>query len=169
MGWGDWKEFYWSSIESGEYKTGSLTSGRGYQFQVVTVDRRGQGKSKDSFDSAWKHTSATKEIGAGTNPDHVVWFIDNTPSLNTAIGRFFMMVDSTQPSASALCTINGGNINCPPRTLVSLDITCGGTYVVTGRGTVSGANSTTGEDEAGATESITIRVPALDCTPTPTP
>ena len=58
----------------------------------------------------------------------MAWFIDDTPNANLDIGRIFMMIDSNVLNASAICNINGGNINCPPRTLTSLDIDTSGTY-----------------------------------------
>ncbi len=51
----------------------------------------------------------------------LAWWIDDTPNASLSIGRIFMMVDSNTVQASAVCIINGGRINCPPRTLVSLD------------------------------------------------
>ena len=64
-----------------------------------------------------------------------VWFIDDTPNTNHAIGRIFMMVDSNAANSSASCDINGGVINCPPRTLVSLDVVRRGNYRMTATAT----------------------------------
>ena len=80
-------------------------------------------------------TSNTKEVVSEAVVDQVgyvepmmAWFIDDTPNANLDIGRIFMMIDSNVLNASAICNINGGNINCPPRTLTSLDIDTSGTY-----------------------------------------
>ena len=68
------------------------------------------------------------------NEPHRTWLIDSTSSVNLSIGRVFIMVESNYASTSALCDINGGTINCPPRTLVSLNINPGGLYEVTATG-----------------------------------
>ena len=73
---------------------------------------------------------ATQQVGY-VEP-MLAWFIDDTPNVNLEIGRVFMMIESNRP-ASAICTINGGKINCPPRTLVSLDIDDTGTYNIKGQ------------------------------------
>ena len=52
-----------------------------------------------------------------------VWYIDDTPTYNSQFGRFFMMVDGNKSNISAKCFIaSNTQINCPPRTLVSLDV-----------------------------------------------
>lgn len=58
----------------------------------------------------------------------ILWFIEGTPSINSNIRLFFMDVNSNRRGASATCYVNGGDINCPPRTLVSLSVNPGGTY-----------------------------------------
>ena len=60
--------------------------------------------------------------------------IDDTPNANLDIGRIFMMVDSNRSAGSAICNINGGEIDCPPRTQVSLDFGTSGTYEHQGHG-----------------------------------
>ena len=72
----------------------------------------------------------------GVNVPHRIWFIDDSPSLNQNIGRVFMTVDTNYPASSATCNINGGLINCPPNTLVSLTANPGGTYTLEAAGTV---------------------------------
>ena len=64
------------------------------------------------------------------------WWRDDTPNNNPVIGRTFMMVDSNHGASTAICYVNNGAINCPPRTLVSLDTHPGGTYNI--RATVTG-------------------------------
>ncbi|MYE54498.1 MAG: fibronectin type III domain-containing protein [Chloroflexi bacterium] len=71
------------------------------------------------------------------------WFIDDTPNPNHLIGRVFMMIDSNLSTSSAVCFVNGGQINCPPRTLVSLDIEASGIYSMRGRATNSALVATT--------------------------
>ena len=58
------------------------------------------------------------------------WFVGGTPTRNWSIQRLFLTVAVNASGASAKCTINGGFINCPPRTLVSLDTNTGGVYNV---------------------------------------
>ena len=84
------------------------------------------------------------------------WFIDETPNANRRIGRIFMMVNANRAAASAVCAINRGEINCPPNTLVSLDLYPGGRYSVTGESKVR----TEGDLTAYATDRVTyIEVP----------
>ncbi len=59
------------------------------------------------------------------------WWIDATPTLNSSIGRVFMSVNANYANASSICRANAGEINCPPRTLISLDVNPGGTYSLT--------------------------------------
>ena len=73
-------------------------------------------------------TRYSTPVKAPTDEPFMVWFIDNTPTPNFLTDRVFMMVDTNHGDSSAVCKINGGAINCPPRTLVSLDIIQGGTY-----------------------------------------
>lgn len=54
-----------------------------------------------------------------------IWFIDDTPNPNTQFGRTFMTSGSNKGDTSGWCSLNSsgggaGEINCPPRTLVSL-------------------------------------------------
>ena len=106
-----------------------------YQFQAganVTIG--------DNTSTAWAevHTRAVP-----VDPFRV-WFIDNTPQYNHTIGRVFMMVNTNYNNASATCDINGGSINCPPRTLVSLDVHSGGKYNLMALATLGSLKSTTG-------------------------
>ena len=80
------------------------------------------------------------------------WFIDDTPNANHVIGRVFMMADSNSGAASASCDINGGTINCPPRTLVSLDITRRGNYRMTITATAAGLAASSYPDASGYTD-----------------
>ena len=67
-----------------------------------------------------------------------VWFIEDTPTSNWNSERLFMSVNTNREDddgdnttgASAYCHVNGGGINCPPETLVSLEIYEGGIYNV---------------------------------------
>ena len=64
------------------------------------------------------------------------WWIDNTPSYNPDIstsGRIFGTIDSNHNAASAVCSVNNAEINCPPNTLISINTdipSTGGTYTV---------------------------------------
>ncbi len=53
----------------------------------------------------------------------MTWFIDDTPTMNFSTNRFFVKVDTNRGNAEGRCVLNGGTINCPPRTLVSFDDT----------------------------------------------
>ena len=88
-----------------------------YQARVRATHTASDGS--DSTNTGWTDWSA---LVATSKQPLVGWFIDDTPNYNQQIGRTFMMVDSTHSLASAVCVIDGGRINCPPRTLVSLDV-----------------------------------------------
>ncbi len=94
-----------------------LTEGTEYQAHVVTV-----------FTNDNTATSQKTPVFVAQSEPLRVWFVDNTPNYNATFGRVFMMVDANKPNASAKCWINGGSINCPPRTLISLDVYPGGNY-----------------------------------------
>ena len=73
------------------------------------------------------------------------WWIDHTPSYNPNIGRFFAQTDSNHNAASGLCSINGGEFFCPPRTLTSSSETipaAGGTYTFHGTLTAGSSSGT---------------------------
>ena len=55
------------------------------------------------------------------------WFVGGTPNPNTLAGRVFLEAAANKGDHSAKCYANG-EIDCPPRTLVSLDIFSGGKY-----------------------------------------
>ena len=83
----------------------------------------------------------------------MVWFIDGTPHLLARINRVFMMVDTTNSDASATCHINGDeNINCPPRTLISLETTPGGQYQVHAVATAPGETAVNTRPYIGAND-----------------
>lgn len=82
-------------------------------------------------------SNETTEVPSKLATRRVVWmepmlgkWIDDTPNVNLGIGRFFLMADANRSGPSSTCYVNGGAINCPPRTLVSLDFVSSGTYVV---------------------------------------
>ena len=101
-----------------------LTMGAAYRVQVVT-------KLVGTNISTSATSAATRLPQTAMFEPLKAWFIDNTPNYNAALGRIFMMVDTSKANATAQCFINGGNqINCPPRTLVSLDTNPGGDYSV---------------------------------------
>ena len=92
-----------------------------------------------------KYVWASAHEYTGINVPLRIWFIDDTPNHNRLIGRVFMMVDGNYSNMSALCDINGGTINCPPRTLVSLDVVPQGRYHIVARADVEDQVGTTGE------------------------
>ncbi|MYC34939.1 MAG: fibronectin type III domain-containing protein, partial [Chloroflexi bacterium] len=107
-----------------------LTKDTAYRVRVLT-------ELTDTNDSAVKTTVAS----AYTDPvvvreqDLSVWWYDGLPVYNRAIGRIFMLTDANRGDTSSVCNVNGGLINCPPRTQVSLNVSGGGTYNVTVTGT----------------------------------
>ncbi|MCY3923592.1 MAG: fibronectin type III domain-containing protein, partial [Chloroflexi bacterium] len=106
-----------------------LTKDTAYRVRVLT-------ELVDNNDNTVK----TSVASAYTDPVVVrgepisIWWISNSPDYNRHIGRIFMMVDANHQSASAICSANAGEINCPPRTLVSLDVDTG-TYTIKARAT----------------------------------
>ena len=87
----------------------------------------------DTNDSTVKTTAAsayTKPVVV-RHEDLSAWYIDGAPNYNATIGRIFAFIDTNQSAASCVADINGGKINCPPRTLVSLDVGTGGTFSLT--------------------------------------
>ncbi len=79
-------------------------------------------------------------IRAWSEPTQL-WFTDNTPNANPAVGRTFMYVDSNKTGVEVTCSVSGPNltdaeINCPPETLVSLDTA--GAVTATGTGSFNG-------------------------------
>ena len=72
-----------------------------------------------------------------------VWWADDTPNYNSNLNRVFMTVSSNySANTSATCYINGGAINCPPNTLVSLEVYPGGKYNIRATGTSRGRTGT---------------------------
>ncbi len=78
-----------------------------------------------------------------------VWWIDRTPNAGPS-QRIYMQVASSVYS-SANCYVNGGVINCPPLTLVSLNFAPPGRWVITSVLTGDDLRSTAGglEDHRG--------------------
>ena len=66
------------------------------------------------------------------------WWIDDSPQASFVINRIFMTIDTSYGDASGKCNINGGEINCVPLTLVSLDMDATGTYAIVTRSWISG-------------------------------
>lgn len=102
----------------------------------------------------WVEVGAEKTLADGTKamfwsvPERVTvapsgaWFVNDTPSPNPGLGRVFLMSNTGGAEASARCYINAGGINCPPLTLVSLDIYSGGNYNIEARSNNSGVYGT---------------------------
>ena len=65
-----------------------------------------------------------------------VWFIDNTPNYFPTVNRMFMMVQMNKINASGVCHYSGeGPLNCPPRSLGSLNTYAGQTRTLRASGT----------------------------------
>jgi azurin len=96
----------------------NLTEGVTYRAQVLT---KLSGAANHAYSPVSKPQTAMNE-------PLKAWFIDDTPNANFDLGRVFMFVEMNKQNASGVCYINSGAINCPPRTLVSLDIYAGGNY-----------------------------------------
>ncbi len=99
----------------------NLTEGTTYRVQIVS--RYTKSGSADLLVTSPPSNPVTAWLEQSK-----VWFRDNTPNINLLIGRVFMMVNTNKRNSSAICDINGGTINCPPRTLISLDVYSGGRY-----------------------------------------
>ena len=108
-----------------------------YTVRVVT-HRSKTGETTTTSPTAWSDYVEIVSTG-----QFRVWFIDNTPNPNPNIGtgRVFMMVDTNRANASATCFILGGQINCPPRTLVSLGVSPGQSRDISVRATAGTQNT----------------------------
>ena len=123
---GDWVfpketiEPFTGADNGADYKLLGLKHDTPYWVEVAAFGTTGGGATVELWSKSAKAVLWEEDLAA--------WFIDDTPNVNWGIGRVFMMVDTNAPNASAVCKINAGNINCPPRTLVSLDVYPGGSY-----------------------------------------
>ena len=114
-----------------------LAKDTAYRVRVLT-------ELTDTNDSTVKTTAAsayTKPVVV-RHEDLSAWYIDGAPNYNASIGRIFAFIDINQSAASCVADINGGKINCPPRTLVSLNVGTGGTYSLTAVATAGFAQGT---------------------------
>ncbi|MDE2688448.1 MAG: fibronectin type III domain-containing protein [Chloroflexota bacterium] len=150
VGTSTWTETALLANTTREHTVTGLTADVVYEVQVAAVFT-GMGEIASNTEELW------------TNPAHEfeVWFIDGTPNHNLPTSRIFMMVESNGLSTetSAKCIINGGEINCPPRTLVSLDTVQGGAYDVhaTATSTTQGIQDDTSTPVVGVTDAGIIR------------
>ena len=104
--------------EGNEVTTGLIEEDQQYRARVRATHTASDGTGTTNTNWTWWHPAVT----ASREPISA-WFIDDTPNYNQNIGRTFMMVDTSHANASAVCIINDSQrINCPPRTLVSLDV-----------------------------------------------
>ena len=106
------------------YKLGGvLDASKAYWVEVGT-------KTTSGSETVTRYSKVSRSSRAPTNEEpFMAWFIDGTPLASWPTNRMFMTVDSNQPGAAVDCHLNNNqSINCPPRTLVSLDINQGGTY-----------------------------------------
>lgn len=92
---------------------GNLVEGETYTVRVVAVPTA---SDATEVPSAWSAPVKTFHVPLK------LWFTAGTPRFNDNVARVFVTVDSTAGNTSATCTVGGGNINCPPNTLVSVDV-----------------------------------------------
>lgn len=118
------------------FNIAGLTDGRLYTARVAARTHP-DGNSSNTSD-AWSVWAPA--IRAWSEPTQM-WFFDQTPHTNPVIDRAFAFVGSNKARLSAVCQIDGGSINCPPKTLVSLAAM--GAVTVTGTGSIGGV--TTGQ------------------------
>ncbi|MDE2969236.1 MAG: fibronectin type III domain-containing protein [Chloroflexota bacterium] len=133
------------------YTVGGLAEGT-YTVRVIA-------EFTDSSSNVTEVVSRTVMGQTGYVEPMMVWWIDDTPNPNLDIGRIFMMVDTNYPAASAICTINGGNINCPPRTLVSLDFRETGVYNITAKAEENAARAAANPVTVSAAGTTGCRIP----------
>ena len=126
-----------------------LTEGTAYRAQVVTKLTL----DSDPSDVTHAYSAATRLPQTAMYEPMKVWFIDGTPNYNADFGRTFMMVETNRINSTAACYINGGTkINCPPRTLVSLDTHPGGSYSI--RATGSAGSESFGNSQVMRLENV---------------
>ena len=113
----EWTVASISDPNSKTYTVTGLTYGQKYWIEVAAIMPDGVLWSKSA-----------KMYSSNVTDPFRAWFMNDTPTRNWSIQRMFMTVGSNIAGASAKCLINGGTINCPPRTLVSLDTNTGGVY-----------------------------------------
>ena len=126
----------------------ALDSGKTYWIEVGTTGTSG-GATVTRYSTPVKAPADEEPF--------MVWFWDNTPTRHFQIGRIFMNVRSNKANASALCYLGATtstDINCPPTTLVSLDIAAGGVYNVWANGSLLADNSPNGPLFTGVTPEI---------------
>jgi len=113
----------------------------GSQYQARVKARHTASDGTDSQDTGW--TSWSGLADEAWQEVIQVWYMDETPNYNQGIGRFFMQVATNLANSSATCWITStSSINCPPFTLVSLDVhNPGGKYHVRVTATKSGSGS----------------------------
>ena len=119
-----------------------LDDGKAYTVRVAALH---------AGDSAAAYSPPAPPVTAWWEPLQV-WFFDDTPQVNLNTNRMFLRVQTNKALAIGKCIINGGEINCPPKTLVSLDIHREGEYSVRARASID-------DDETVNTGSIPIAVP----------
>ena len=109
--------------------------------------------------------SAIETVRAVNDP-LAVWFIEDTPQYFPAVDPddddlIFMKVAANKVASAAVCYIGDGaanEVNCPPGTLVSLDVTADGTYTVRATATASGKSAATPNITGDHTGAITPSV-----------
>ncbi len=128
-----------------------LTDGNVY---TVRIAARFTNSVLNTTQDAWSTPAAP--VTVWSEPTQV-WLDSNTPTHNAGIGRTFFYSDSNKGFGSAICAVNGGDtINCPGRTIVSLDATGSLTARVTQ--TVGGVSTTSSlyEGEVGGPSAFLV-------------
>ncbi len=105
-----------------QHRFNGLTDGRYYTARAAARTYETSDTTMTTSD-AWSVWAPAAR--AWSEPTQI-WFIDDTPNANSAIGRTFMMTESNKTFGGPVCHVSstGGSdatINCPVRTLVSLD------------------------------------------------
>ena len=115
------------AADSKSHRIYALTRDAEYEYRLLA-------QYTDSASKTSLIASVTQNAGRlrYIEPLHA-WWIDETPDVSFSFGRIFMTIDVNYGNASGICNINGGEINCVPRTLVSLDMDATGTYRITSR------------------------------------
>ena len=131
------------------YRITGLTDGQHYTARIAARTYADSDTTQTTTDAWSVHAPA---VTAWSEPTQV-WFIDDTPNSNPAIGRTFMMIETNKGWVSPQCHVtstegNPGTISCPARTLVSLD--SAGEISVSSSVTLDGQSTTMSTQEGRA-------------------
>ena len=87
-----------------------------------------------------------------------MWWDNNTPRYVASVGRIFLRVAANDEKASAIAFVNGGAIQAPPGSSISLDTYPPATYSITAIGTL-GAKDDTGQIYAAIEQPMEVNLP----------